>query len=90
MHLIVGLGNPGERYEKSRHNVGFILLDDIENSFQNDKYANALVSQVGELVYVKPQTFMNNSGSAISHLVDKYELSANNVLVIYDDVDMPF
>ncbi len=90
MHLIVGLGNPGDKYKNSRHNVGFILLDDIVSDWTSDKYSNSLISKNSESIFVKPQTFMNNSGSSVKHLSEKFPVPSENVVVIHDDIDLPF
>jgi PTH1 family peptidyl-tRNA hydrolase len=96
-YLIVGLGNPGREYQGSRHNVGFFVLDTLaeklETSFRNVKM-NALMTAVRyndeRLILIKPQTFMNLSGGAVGSFVRFYKLSLENVLVVYDDVDLPF
>ena len=96
-YLIVGLGNPGREYSASRHNVGFMVVDrlaeKLETSFRKAKM-NALMTALrynGErLILIKPQTFMNLSGQAVSSFIRFYKLPLENVLVIYDDVDLPF
>jgi len=96
-YLIVGLGNPGREYSGSRHNVGFMVVDrlaeKLETSFRKVKM-NALITAVrhnGErIIMIKPQTFMNLSGQAVSSFIRFYKLPLENVLVIYDDVDLPF
>ena len=96
-YLIVGLGNPGREYRTSRHNVGFMVLDrlaeELETSFTRVKM-NAMVTAVrwkGErLILIKPQTFMNLSGQAVSSFNRFYKLPLENMLVVYDDVDLPF
>lgn len=90
MYLIVGLGNPGDKYIKSRHNVGFIVLDEIVSSWEKDKYADALFGQNGEVLFVKPQTFMNNSGLSVKHYIQNKSILSEDVLIIHDDIDMPF
>lgn len=91
MNLIVGLGNKGDKYLKSRHNVGFILLDEIlGNSFHDDKYAEGKVFEDGNIVYLKPETFMNNSGISVKHVASKKNISSQDVVVIHDDIDLPF
>lgn len=90
MHLVVGLGNPGEKYKNSRHNAGFILLDGWVSGWEYDKYADAQISKTGELVAAKPQTFMNNSGMTAASLVKKYSIASEHVIVIHDDIDLPF
>jgi len=96
-YLIVGLGNPGREYSASRHNVGFMVVDilaeKLDTSFRKVKM-NALTTAVrhkGErIILIKPQTFMNLSGQAVSSFIRFYKLPLENVLVVYDDVDLPF
>jgi PTH1 family peptidyl-tRNA hydrolase len=91
MYLIVGLGNPGEKYKNSRHNVGFIILDEIfKSSWHAEKYGNAEILNNGEAVYVKPQTFMNNSGTSAKFFAGKLRIAPEHVVVIHDDVYLPF
>ena len=91
MHLVIGLGNPGEKYKNSRHNVGFILLDEIlKGAWESDKYSNSLWQKDSVVIFVKPQTFMNNSGISAKHLSDKYEVAPSDVITIHDDIDLPF
>jgi len=94
--LIAGLGNPGRRYEHNRHNVGFMLVncmaEKLGASFgrvESRAVVAKTVYQGQRTVLVKPQTFMNNSGAAISSLVRFYRVPFENLLVIYDDVDLP-
>jgi PTH1 family peptidyl-tRNA hydrolase len=94
--LIAGLGNPGRDFEHNRHNVGFMLLNRIagrlgENfSRVESKALVAKSSYLGErVILVKPQSYMNNSGAPISSLVRFYRVSLDNLLVAYDDVDLP-
>lgn len=95
--MIVGLGNPGREYSGSRHNVGFMVVDHLaeklETSFRKVKM-NALMTALRRnnqrLILIKPQTFMNLSGQAVSSFIRFYKLPLENVLVIYDDVDLPF
>ncbi len=94
--LIIGLGNPGDRYFETKHNVGFMLLDKIakrENvTFNHDKIFQADIATTfidGEKIYlVKPTTFMNESGKAVHALMTYYGLDATDILVAYDDLDM--
>jgi peptidyl-tRNA hydrolase, PTH1 family len=93
--LIVGLGNPGRRYEKTRHNLGFLALDRVAEkagcSFKFDK-SNAELAittwQGQPLLLVKPQTFMNLSGQAVAALVSYYKIDLDHVLVVLDDNDL--
>lgn len=90
MYLIVGLGNPGEKYLKSRHNAGFIVCDGLVSQWEYDKYADADVSKSADIVVVKPQTFMNNSGTSVKELAKKYSIVPQHIIVIHDDIDLPF
>ena len=80
MKLIVGLGNPGGQYKDTRHNIGYMVVDRLSHElgalrrqWENDKTHNALVAKVGDVLLVKPLTFMNNSGAAVKGLVDYYK-----------------
>jgi PTH1 family peptidyl-tRNA hydrolase len=94
--LIVGLGNPGRKYELNRHNVGFMVLNHLSiklgESFGKVE-TKALISKTtykGErVILVKPQTYMNNSGMSVSSLARFYQVPLDNLLVAYDDVDLP-
>ena len=94
-YLIVGLGNPGAQYEKTRHNVGFRALDALarEAGAKPDRakfQALTCLCDVGGLraLLLKPQTFMNNSGLAVRQAADYYKLPPERVLVLFDDVDL--
>lgn len=95
--LIVGLGNPGSKYEKTRHNVGFMAIDALARAWQigcsdHKKFQGIFGegnSPGGKVRLLKPTTFMNNSGQAIRAVVDWYKLAPESVLVIYDDMDLP-
>ena len=94
--LIVGLGNPGDKYFETKHNVGFMLVDkmckELNLKFTADKIFQADIASTflnGEKVYfVKPTTFMNESGKAVHALLTYYGLDIDDLLVIYDDLDM--
>ena len=94
--MIVGLGNPGEKYFETRHNVGFMLVDKLckekQLTFTADKIFQAEIASTffyGEKVYfVKPTTFMNESGKAVHALLSYYGLDIEDLVVIYDDLDM--
>ncbi len=96
-YLIVGLGNPDREYRGNRHNVGFMVLDQLAArlgaTFSRVKM-NALMTAVRHgderLILIKPQTFMNLSGQAVSSFARFYKLPLENLLVVYDDVDLPF
>ena len=91
MKLIVGLGNPGLEYSKTRHNIGFWVIDNYlknETFKTKDNYEYIEKNINGEKVmFMKPLTFMNNSGIAIKKVVDYYKIDINDILVIYDDMD---
>lgn len=96
MKLIIGLGNPGNEYKNTRHNIGFELLDFIANrnglQFKNDKKFNAMSVDMivnGEKVLlIKPLSYMNLSGTVVFKYVKFYDISVNDILVIQDDLDM--
>ncbi len=101
MKLIVGLGNPEERYENSRHNVGFMAIDHLakeltrgpEVVFTFDKRIKALVCTCNvkndPLILVKPQTYMNNSGWSVELLRNTHKIDTDDIWVIHDDIDLP-
>ncbi len=96
MKLVVGLGNPGEQHEETRHNTGWIMLDFLLGNKIDWKPANGTKllyykDSIGgkPTEYIKPTTFMNNSGVAVSFLKDKHKLNLKDIVVIYDDVDLP-
>ena len=94
MHLIVGLGNIGEQYQLTRHNVGFLVIDEITKSLQssniNKSNFKADVLKSGYNLYVKPTTYMNNSGQAVVAIKDYYKIDMEDIIVIHDDLDLPF
>ncbi len=92
MKLIVGLGNPGSEYDKTRHNVGFMVLDYFARSNDwkekyNAKYCIKTVNDQ-KIVLVKPLTYMNNSGLAVGQIARYYDISVRDILVIQDDLDL--
>jgi len=96
LHVIVGLGNPGSNYAQTRHNIGFITIDEL--CFRHDIRLNKLKfkASFGEgqiagkrVLLVKPQTFMNDSGIAVRDLATFYKIPHENLIVVYDDVDLP-
>lgn len=94
MKLIVGLGNPGKDYKNTRHNVGFLVLDNYLNTSDWKEKFNALFHETrinGEKVlFIKPLTFMNLSGDAVVKYVNYYDVDIDDILVIHDDLDLPF
>lgn len=96
MYLIVGLGNPEKQYEKTFHNMGFIAVGDAAESLGvkfKKKECEASVAEAyinGEkIILARPLTYMNNSGRAVKQLMSKYKIVPENLLVIYDDYDLP-
>lgn len=95
MKLIVGLGNPGEKYVGVRHNLGFMVADELVDSskykvvWEDSKKFKSIIAKAGDLIFVKPQTYMNNSGLAVKLLTAYYKLPATNVIVIHDELDLP-
>jgi len=95
MHLIVGLGNIGREYEKTRHNFGFLLLDQIIEDYGFSAQSKNFKSEIftGEIdgnkvVSIKPQTFMNRSGIAVSQIASFYKIETKNIIVLHDDLDL--
>lgn len=96
MKLIVGLGNPGKEYDKTRHNMGFMALDNYINrnnlgSFKEKFNGLYLDTKVGgeRVIFLKPLTYMNLSGQAVKKYMDYYKISIEDILIICDDLDMP-
>lgn len=92
MKLIVGLGNPGKEYENTRHNIGFMTLNNFLNNvnWKKEKLAETYKTRINneDVLFIKPNTFMNLSGEAVSYYVNYYKIELNNILVIQDDMDL--
>ena len=98
MKVVIGLGNPGKKYEKTRHNIGFIAVDSLRKKFnisdEREKF-QALVSEKNidgeKVIFFKPQTFMNLSGNSVIEIINFYKLDPKkDIIVIYDDMDLSF
>lgn len=97
MKLIVGLGNPGDRYKNTRHNIGFMFLDELKNDlnleFSLNKQLKSLIAFANingeKIIFAKPQTFMNLSGEAVLSIVNYYKLEIEDIVIVYDDLDLP-
>lgn len=97
MKLIVGLGNPSEEHQNARHNLGFMVLDELlrkitpmeKTVWRQEKRFNSLAAKIGDSLLAKPQTFMNNSGFAVAKAVSYYHIEPTEIWVIHDDVDLP-
>jgi len=91
MKLIVGLGNPGKEYEKTRHNIGFMLIDNLLGNVKFKEKFNGLYYEKNyddKIIFLKPQTYMNNSGECVRKFVDYYNINSKDILIIQDDLDM--
>lgn len=95
MRAIIGLGNPGKKYERTRHNAGFLLLDYItaQNKLTFDKSENDYLIAKGELfnspfLFIKPTTYMNLSGRAVVNVKEKFNIDPVNLLVLHDDINL--
>ena len=94
--VIVGLGNPGRKYEDTRHNVGYMAVDLIAQKYgiKVNRLRHRALTGDGRIngqrvLLVKPQTFMNLSGESVRDIVEYYKLPVENLIVIYDDADLP-
>ena len=99
MKIICGLGNPGDKFKFTRHNLGFLILDYFqkENLFPQFKFYQKFLSEISkkkinhqEIILLKPQTFMNNSGKAIKRIFLAFKIKPENLCLIHDDLDLPF
>lgn len=98
MKIIIGLGNPGEKYKNHRHNFGFMAADFLAQknnaNFVLNKKLNSEVAEFfsggQKIILAKPQTFMNNSGQAVKALLNFYKAEPKNIIIIHDDTDLAF
>ncbi len=97
MRIIVGLGNPGREYTGTRHNVGFMVVDELARRLAVTGFRRRFRSELGEgkldgekVVLVRPQTYMNLSGGAVREVVNWYHSPSDHILVVLDDLDLPF
>jgi len=94
MNLIAGLGNPGDKYKNTRHNIGFLVIDKITKNLSTTNINNpnfkAEVKKHLSTLYVKPQTFMNLSGESILPIVEYYDIANEDIIIVHDDLDLPF
>lgn len=96
MKLIVGLGNPGKEYERTRHNAGFLTIDNLIKKLNIELDKHKCKSIYGiykhgneKIIIAKPQTFMNSSGEAVSSLMKFYDINVKDIIVVHDDLDLP-
>jgi PTH1 family peptidyl-tRNA hydrolase len=99
MKIICGLGNPGQKYDHTRHNIGFELIDSLREKYTFPAFTleNKFTAEIStgeiegkKIILVKPQTFMNLSGEALQKILAFYKLTPLDILVIHDDLDIPF
>lgn len=94
MTLVAGLGNPGTKYENNRHNIGFLVIDKIAKKLslplKEKSDFKAIFSKNKDTLYAKPLTFMNLSGESIFKIKDYYKVENKNIIVVHDDLDLPF
>ena len=97
MKLIIGLGNPGEKYQQTRHNVGFVFVEALQKKykFPDFSYNKKFFADIAEgcieckkIILVKPQTFMNHSGKSVQALIDFYKITPHDIIVVHDDLDI--
>jgi len=94
MKCIVGLGNPGEKYLSTRHNIGFVVLDELthrqipNSKFQITNKFKSEIIQTKNFILVKPQTYMNDSGVAVASICRFYKIDLENLYIIHDDLDI--
>lgn len=90
MKLIAGLGNIGDKYCFTRHNAGFMVLDklalDNNFSFREENKLKCFLAKSGDIIYIKPTTFMNLSGEAVRAVMDYYKINVKDILIVYDDI----
>jgi PTH1 family peptidyl-tRNA hydrolase len=97
VYLVAGLGNPGTEYAKTRHNAGFLVIDDIADGYSislnrekfNAVYGRGIIDGVNTIL-AKPQSFMNRSGPPVRQLADYFRISHREILVVHDDIDLDF
>ena len=97
MKIIVGLGNPGREYAATRHNLGFMVVDELARRYAAGEHRNRFHSDLVEvfdaqekIVLLKPRTYMNLSGTAVREAMSWYKMSLDELLVVVDDIDLPF
>tara|TARA_Y100001936_G_scaffold253367_1_gene317568 strand:- start:661 stop:1236 length:576 start_codon:yes stop_codon:yes gene_type:complete len=94
-YLLVGLGNPGIKYERNRHNIGFCLIDYFTSQINSEDYIDKFNSKYtlvrlndNKIHIIKPQTYMNRSGVSVRNCKDFFKIAPNNIIVVYDDMDL--
>lgn len=95
MYLIAGLGNIGEEYSNTRHNVGFMFLDNLvsrlgESDYKENSKLNCDIIKTKEFIFIKPTTYMNESGVAVQKVKNYYGIKLDKIVIVHDDIDQPF
>jgi PTH1 family peptidyl-tRNA hydrolase len=95
-YIVAGLGNPGKKYENTRHNMGYLAMDGLFDLWQLSKFRRRFSSLCSvaqkhgaKIILLKPLTFMNDSGNAIKKAASFYRVRSENIIIIYDDIDLP-
>jgi len=88
MRLFIGLGNPGIEYMRTRHNIGFMLVEKIAEKINFHKKSNSFISMMDGVILAMPQTYMNKSGEAIGQIARFYKIDITNIYVAHDDIDL--
>jgi len=99
MRIIIGLGNPGKKFEKTRHNLGFLIIENLKlkiKNFSDWKYEKKFKAEISrgkigneKVILAKPRTFMNESGKSVKLLTRSYNLEPKNLIIVHDDLDLP-
>jgi len=96
MKIITGLGNPGRQYKDTRHNIGFMVMEELASRYKVEKQESKFEAIIGHItldghkvLLVKPLTYMNLSGNSVQPLIHWYKLTLDNLIVVYDDMDLP-
>jgi PTH1 family peptidyl-tRNA hydrolase len=96
MKAVVGLGNPGSQYADTRHNIGFMVVDKLARelgvravSFEPNRKFQAEIAKTGDVLLIKPLTYMNRTGEAVRQVVDFFKLEPQDIWIIHDDLDLP-
>jgi peptidyl-tRNA hydrolase, PTH1 family len=94
MKLIIGIGNPGKKYESTRHNAGFMAIDELVRQMVDDKWLvvkkfnSLIINHQSSIIFSKPQTFMNESGNAVVKILTHFKIKTPDLWVIHDDLDL--
>jgi len=89
MKLIVGLGNPDKKYNLTRHNFGFLVLDKLASNWSEKAQWHCEIAKLEDAILCRPLTYMNNSGQAVKAAADYYKINEADIIVIHDDLDLP-